>query len=157
MIFKIFAFCSLVLGIMSFSIAPLYIFFIAAGTMASFITLLSIGEIIHLFIDIERIPAREIKSPQHCAVYYCPKKNRLKAAERIYYMKMIRVVSNKINAIGYDPIALTLRVQFHSGETCEYHNVQHHIGEDISTMPNFDDYFTNIVQRLFESHPVNIS
>jgi len=63
---------------------------------------------------------------------------------------MIYVDSSNIEAIGYDPNAQELHVQFLSGITYVYYNVPENVYEEIMDAPSKGSYFNRIIKGVYE-------
>lgn len=64
------------------------------------------------------------------------------------------VTSSALEAIGYDPEALTLAVQFPSGHIFHYSNVPASVWEELQRVPSKGAFYAREIKRQFKGEKV---
>ena len=69
-------------------------------------------------------------------------------------MKMIRVVSSNLAAVGYDDQTRTLRIQFHSG-LYDYHDVPRSVYEGLMNAGSKGEYHAAFIKNKYRYTPLS--
>ncbi len=72
-------------------------------------------------------------------------------------MEMKRINSGKLRAVGYDPRARTLRVEFDNGSVVEHTGVGDEIWRRLSTSGAAWSYYRDNVEEEFSARPLGAS
>lgn len=65
-------------------------------------------------------------------------------------MDMIRVASSAISAVGYDPVAMRMKVRFTSGGTYTYCRVPQHIFDGLMSAGSKGAYFDRYIRDRYQ-------
>ncbi|MFB0937046.1 MAG: KTSC domain-containing protein [Propionivibrio sp.] len=72
-------------------------------------------------------------------------------------MEMKRINSGRLRAVGYDPRARTLRVEFDNGSVVEHTGVGDEVWRRLSTSGAAWSYYRDNVEEEFSTRPVGAS
>lgn len=64
-------------------------------------------------------------------------------------MQMIPVVSEAINAVGYDPDTRLLKITFKNQKTYDYHGVPSHVFEGLMRAPSKGRYYRDHIEGKY--------
>ncbi len=71
-------------------------------------------------------------------------------------IQMSEVVgSSNVKAIGYDPVGLTLRVEFLSGGIYDYENISHLLHEELMAAPSKGKFISQRIRGHYQCHKIN--
>lgn len=63
--------------------------------------------------------------------------------------------STNVKAIGYDPINLTLRVEFHSGGLYDYEGIANFLYEELVAAPSKGKFISQRIKGHYQCHKIN--
>jgi KTSC domain len=64
-------------------------------------------------------------------------------------MNRIRVASSNLYSIGYDPLSLTLEIQFRSGDVYRYFRVPVGVHERLMSASSKGSYFAQVIRDTY--------
>ena len=69
-------------------------------------------------------------------------------------MNRTRMVSSKVDSLAYDEAALTLEVEFKSGEICQYHSVPPSVFLDLLEASSLGGFLSQTIAGTYSSTKV---
>ncbi len=65
-------------------------------------------------------------------------------------MKMIQVKSDAINSVGYDPVSMQMKIEFHQGNIYDFCRVPVHVYKSFINASSIGEYYNDYIKNKYQ-------